>query len=225
MTEPQEREPRLQEDAQGLALVAGDLVLRADFKHLVPRIRPDRLGRELVVRAARIKGADPEKPLKVIDATAGLGEDSFLLAAAGFTCTLFERDPAIAALLRYAMEQGAEDPVLAPILSRLHLVEEDSIPALHEMGVTGDHPDVILLDPMFPARTKSALVKKKFQMLQQLEQPCEDEEELLQAALAARPRKLVIKRPAKGPYLGSTKPDYSLSGKSVRYDCLAFAWD
>ena len=76
---------------------------------------------------------------------------------------------------------------------------------------------------MFPARTKSALVKKKFQLLQQLERPCNDEEELLQAALAAKPRKVVIKRPAKGPYLGGVKPDYSLSGKSVRYDCLVIA--
>ena len=223
MPDPQEREPHLQEDDLGLALVADDLVLRADFKHLMPRVRPDRLGQELVVRAARIKGADPVRPLTVIDATAGLGEDSFLLAAAGFTCTLYERDPIIAALLRDALDRGSSDPELAPILSRIELVEGDSIPALHERGESGKLPDVVLLDPMFPARTKSALVKKKFQLLQQLERPCNDEEELLQAALAAKPRKVVIKRPAKGPYLGGVKPDYSLSGKSVRYDCLVIA--
>ena len=80
---------------------------------------------------------------------------------------------------------------------------------------------MVLLDPMFPARTKSAQVKKKFQLLHHLESPCEDEAELLDAALAARPRKVVIKRPPKGPYLAGKKPSYSLTGKAVRYDVIA----
>ena len=222
MSETQSKEAYLHEDAQGLALVAGDLVLRAGFAHLLPRTRPERLGREMLVKAARVKGMETHS---VIDATAGLGEGSFLLAAAGFSCTLYERDPLIAALLRDALERGAKDPRLEPILSRMRLVEADSIPALQEMGSSGDFPDVVLLDPMFPVRTKKALVKKKFQLLQLLERPCEDEEELLQAALAAKPHKVVIKRPVKGPYLGGVKPDYSLSGKTVRYDCLVIARD
>ena len=81
-------------------------------------------------------------------------------------------------------------------------------------------PDIIFLDPMFPKRQKSALVKKKFQLLQQLEQPCADETELLRAAMGVHPRKIIIKRPLKGPYLAGVKPDYSISGKSIRYDCL-----
>ena len=84
-------------------------------------------------------------------------------------------------------------------------------------------PDVILLDPMFPARDKSALIKKKFQLLQRLEQPCGDEQELLAAAFAAHPHKIVIKRPLKGPFLAERKPDYSLKGKAIRYDCFVIA--
>jgi 16S rRNA (guanine1516-N2)-methyltransferase len=75
---------------------------------------------------------------------------------------------------------------------------------------------------MFPARQKSGLIKKKFQLLQQLEQPCTDEVELLNVALEAKPRKIVIKRPAKGPYLAEIKPHYSISGKAIRYDCFVF---
>ena len=71
--------------------------------------------------------------------------------------------------------------------------------------------------------TKSALVKKKFQLLHHLERPCEDEESLLQAAILARPRKIVIKRPLKGSFLAGRKPDYSLKGKAIRYDVLVFA--
>ena len=91
--------------------------------------------------------------------------------------------------------------------------KEDQIPA----------PGVIYLDPMFPARTKSAAVKKKFQLIHVLEKPCEDEEELLEAALALKPRKVVIKRPVKGPFLAGRKPSYSLRGKAIRYDCFVFA--
>ncbi|MCG4849180.1 class I SAM-dependent methyltransferase, partial [Streptococcus gordonii] len=81
-------------------------------------------------------------------------------------------------------------------------------------------PDVVYLDPMFPERTKSAAVKKKFQLLHHLEQPCADEETLVEAALAVHPRKVVIKRPVKGPLLAGVKPSYQLAGKAVRYDVL-----
>lgn len=73
---------------------------------------------------------------------------------------------------------------------------------------------------MFPARQKSALIKKKFQLLQQLEQPCTDEDALLHAAIASAPYKIVIKRPLKGAWLADRKPDYSLKGKTIRYDCI-----
>ena len=43
---------------------------------------------------------------------------------------------------------------------------------------------------------------------------------LVKAALAARPRKVVIKRPVKGPLLAGMKPSYQLAGKAVRYDVL-----
>ena len=181
---------------------------------LLPRLRPDRLGRELLVRAARVRGV--EAPTAV-DATAGLGEDSLLLAAAGFTVTMFEKDPVIAALLRDALERAASDPQLAGVAARMTLVEGDSVAGLRELDFS---PDVVFLDPMFPERTKSAAVKKKFQLLHHLERPCDNEEELLDAALAARPRKIVIKRPPKGPWLAGAKPSHSIAGKAVRYDVI-----
>ena len=204
----------LRRDDEGLALVGDGMVLRADFMRLLPRLRPDRLGRELLVRAARVRGV--EAPTAV-DATAGLGEDSLLLAAAGFTVTMFEKDPVIAALLRDALERAASNPQLAGVAARMTLVEGDSVAGLRELDFS---PDVVFLDPMFPERTKSAAVKKKFQLLHHLERPCEDEETLLSAALAAGPRKVVIKRPPKGPWLAGARPSHSLAGKAVRYDVI-----
>lgn len=206
--------PVLRRDADGLALVGDGMVLRADLSRLLPRLRPDRLGRELLVRAARVRGV--EAPT-AIDATAGLGEDSLLLAAAGFRVTMFERDPVIAALLRDALARAGSVPGLADACSRMTLVEGDSIAGLRRLEAA---PDVVFLDPMFPERTKSAAVKKKFQLLHHLERPCDNEAEMLDAALAARPRKVVIKRPPKGPLLAGARPSYQVAGKAVRYDVI-----
>lgn len=208
-------ELRLRLDGDGLSLRAGEQVLRGDFTRMLPRIHPARLGGELLVRAARVRGED--RPLTALDATAGLGEDALLLAAAGFQVTLYERNPAIWALLRDALDRAAALPELAETVARMDLRLGDSVAAMAALETA---PDVILLDPMFPERRKSALVKKKLQLLQRLEDPCGDEAGLLQAAMAAGPRKLIVKRPPKGPYLAGVKPDHSLTGKAVRYDCF-----
>ena len=198
-----------------LALAGGGMELALDFADDLPRLRRGAVERELLVRAARVRGVD--HPLAV-DATAGLGQDALLLAAAGFRVMLFERNPVMAALLRDALERAAEHPALADIVARMTLSEGDGIAGLAALP---EQPDVVYLDPMFPARRKSAAVKKKFQLLHHLERPCEDADDLLRAALAARPRKVVVKRPVKGPHLADVKPSYSISGKAVRYDVIA----
>ena len=202
-------------DESGLSLTDGNLSLRGDFTANVSRLKRSNLERELLVKCAKLKDLD-HSPV-IIDATAGMGEDSLLLAASGFNVILYEYDPVIASLLEDSLRRAAMDPFLKEIVSRMELHIESSIEAMKNMEHS---PDVVLLDPMFPARTKSALVKKKFQLLQQLERPCSDENELFNAALQAKPRKIVIKRPLKGPFLAGIKPDYSLSGKAIRYDCI-----
>lgn len=220
----------LQRDDQGLCLVSNDQVLRGDFTKMIPRVKVNNLSKELLVKAAKIK--DPDRQLWAIDATAGLGEDSLLLAAAGFQVTLYERNPVIYQLLADALERAREIPELADIVSRMTVRNEDSIEALNQLALTLDQnasdtivPDVILLDPMFPERQKSALVKKKLQIIQKLETPCTDEKEIVSAAMKARPKKLIIKRPPKGPWLAGLKPDYSNEGKAVRFDCFVNPYD
>ena len=207
-------------DEEGLALVGEGQVLRGDFTRMLPRIKAGRLNTELLVKAAKIKNAEGE--LTAVDATAGLGEDSLLLAAAGFNVTLYERNPVVYELLRDALDRAAQIPELAPIVERMHAVHADSVAGMQALETP---PDVILLDPMFPARQKSALVKKKLQMIQKLEQPCDDEVTLLLTAMEAKPRKLIVKRPPKGDYLAGLKPDHSIEGKAVRFDCFASPYD
>ena len=258
-------------DAAGLSLTDGDQAMRGDFTKLQKRLQYHNLTHELLVKATKVKGRGK---LRVIDATAGMGEDSLLLAAAGCEVTLFEQDPVIAALLQDTMRRALEEAALHEIVMRMQLVEGDSIDHLRRLGEAGTgsdapednaghacsaltasaatendadvstsgaevttndaaattnsadrtlkRPDVIYLDPMFPERQKSGLVKKKFQLIHYLEAPAENEEALMQAAIAARTFKIVVKRPAKGPYLAGLKPSYSLDGKAIRYDCYVF---
>lgn len=203
----------LRRDSRGLALVGDGMELRGDFARMLPRLRPANLNKELLVRAARIRGV--EGPLSAIDATAGLGEDSILLAAAGYRVTLCERDEVIAALLRDALERAADDARLAELATRMTLVEGDAVATLEQLDAS---PDLVFLDPMFPERRKRGATNKKLQLFRHLERPCENEEELMRAALAVHPRKVVVKRPLKGPHLAGMKPSSSLAGKVVRYD-------
>ena len=207
-------------DEEGLALVGEGQMLRGDFTRMLPRIKAGRLNSELLVKAAKIKKAEGE--LNAVDATAGLGEDSLLLAAAGFRVTLYERNPVVYELLKDALERAAQIPELAPVVARMTAVHADSVAGMASLEAP---PDVILLDPMFPARQKSALVKKKLQMIQKLEQPCDDEITLLLTAMEAKPKKLIVKRPPKGEYLAGLKPDHSIEGKAVRFDCFASPYD
>ena len=205
----------LLEKPQGLTLVGDGLELCGDFSYMIPRLRQTNLGKELLVRAAKLKGF-AGTPLAV-DATAGLGEDSLLLAAAGFNVILCERDPVIAALLNDALSRASKEPGLAKTVARMELYTGDSAVLLRSVQI---NPQVVYLDPMFPEKHKKhALTNKKLQLFQKLESPCSDETTLMQAAFGASPQKIIVKRPLKGPYLAGIKPSYSFAGKVVRYDC------
>lgn len=202
-------------DESGLALVSDNMKLYGDFSKSIKRLKQSNLQKEMLIHAVKIKGE--KENLTALDATAGLGEDSILLAAYGYNVELYEKNPIISELLKDAMERAEKISELKDIIGRMKVHNEDSIIAMQNLKYK---PDIILLDPMFPERTKSALIKKKFQILHKIENPCSDENEMLSSAIKANPKKLVIKRPLKGEYLAGVKPDYSLKGSSIRYDCI-----
>ncbi|MBO7387921.1 MAG: class I SAM-dependent methyltransferase [Lachnospiraceae bacterium] len=206
-------ELHLEKNGDFLLLRKGDLTLTADWTADLPRLKQSNLEHEILIKAVRIKGHTA--PLKVLDATAGFGEDSLILAAAGFSVTACERNETIAALLNDARERALKDERLKAIAERIEIVSGDS----KELMKPENGFDVIYLDPMFPERKKSGLIKKKFQLLQLLESPCDDEKELMEAARKATPKKIVVKRPAKGPNLAGMTPSHSVAGKVIRYDC------
>lgn len=186
-------------------------------------------GGELIVKA--VKGRSKES-LRVIDATAGLGRDSFVLAAHGFEVIAIERNAIVAALLNDGLQRAvhstaAEWSPVADIAARIHLVHADALIYLKNMSVDQQcfieqQPDVIYLDPMFAHAEKAALVKKEMRLFRQLlgEEVC-NEAELLSAARAVAKLRVVVKRAIKAPCLAGVEPAYALSGKAVRFDVYA----
>ncbi|HBE15888.1 MAG TPA: hypothetical protein DCY72_06585 [Ruminococcaceae bacterium] len=200
-------------DDAGLSLVGYGMRYQGDFARMLNRVTKGRLHHEMLVKIAKTK---TEQPI-AIDAAAGMGEDSFLLAAAGYEVYLFERDKVIAALLRDALRRARQDDRLREIVGRMRLIEGDSIERMPKLDIK---PEIVYLDPMFPPRKKSGLIQKKLQLIQKLEQPCADEQELFDAAVSLRPKKIIIKRPLNGALLADQKPSYTVKGKAIRYDVV-----
>jgi 16S rRNA (guanine1516-N2)-methyltransferase len=156
----------------------------------------------------------------VIDATAGLGRDSFLLASLGATVTLLERSAEVFGLLARGLETArAAGPELAEIVSRMTLIHGDARDIL-----PGLRADVVMVDPMHPPRKKAALVKKEMRLLRQLVGTDPDVVELMQAALTCSCKRVVLKWPLRAdPIPRLRKPSYQIVGKTVRYDVFAMA--
>lgn len=170
---------------------------------------------------AKAVGIKPGIYPSVLDLTAGLGKDAFVLATLGCTVTLVERNPAVFSALQKGMEEAKsyareQDAVLANILTRMQLIHQDALDYLASQ--TSLAQQVIYLDPMFPERKKSAAVKKDMLLLQQLVGDDPDSDALLLRSLEAGVRRVVVKRPRIAPWLAKQKPPLAFEGKSSRFD-------
>jgi 16S rRNA (guanine1516-N2)-methyltransferase len=150
----------------------------------------------------------------VLDATAGLGRDSFVLATLGCTVTMKERMPIVAALLENGLERAKLNSEVSDIAQRMTLVYASSI----EDMPLAQQPDVIYLDPMYPHREKSAAVKKEMRVFQSLVGEDLDADALLEPALRLAKYRVVVKRPSYAPPLNNKKPSTSIKMKKNRFD-------
>ncbi len=151
----------------------------------------------------------------IIDATAGFGRDAFVLANLGCQITLIERNPLIATLLKDALQRARANSDIAMVISRMSLLNNDAITYLSQCE---KQADIIYMDPMYPSREKSALVKKEMRLLHKLAGPDTDSEQLLTTAKKVALKRVVIKRPKSAPFVGGQKPSTSIESKNTRYD-------
>lgn len=170
---------------------------------------------ESVAKAIGIKG---KESLNVLDCTAGMGTDSFIMASVGATVTLLERSIIISSLLEDALARGKQEHI--DVCERMQLVQADAIEYL--LKNQGKHNiDVVYLDPMFPHKKKSALVKKEMRAFQLLLGPDNDSAKLLTAAINFAPKRIVVKRPSSAIALDNDHrlaPSMSINSKKHRFD-------
>ncbi len=156
----------------------------------------------------------------VLDATAGLGVDSLLMAAAGCNLTMLERSPVVHALLADALLRARSgEAEIKDIVSRMTLIRGDFLE--HEFegdSSNGKGYDIVYLDPMFQGKKNSARAGKSMYLLQQLITDHSDEELMLEKALGIANKRVVVKRARLTNLAGNRKPDISFSGSSNRYD-------
>jgi 16S rRNA (guanine1516-N2)-methyltransferase len=163
---------------------------------------------------ARAVGLKANRCPFVLDATAGLGRDSFILASLGCRVLLVERSVIIAALLADGLARAARDPELCATLARMQIIQADCL-TLRRLDPA---PDVIYLDPMYPHRSKSALVKKEMRLVRALVGDDGDAPLLLAWALSHQGVRVVVKRPQGAPTLDDSKPGFVITGKNSRFD-------
>lgn len=170
--------------------------------------RKQALGRAIGLKA----GINPT----VIDATAGLGKDAFILAWLGCHVLMVERYPAIAALLYDGLQRAKQDEELSEFIEkRLQLVHQDAQAWLAQLT---EKPDVIYLDPMYPHRQKSALVKKEMRLFREMVGDDDDAPALLQLALTCAKKRVVVKRPKSATLLTSQQPSLQIHSENTRFD-------
>ena len=170
--------------------------------------------RQPLARAMGLKGG--AKP-GIVDATAGLGRDGFVLASLGVQVTLLERSPVMAALLADGLWRARQHADTAAVADNLQLVHTDASEWLRTCPAK-ERPEVVYLDPMYPHRSKSALVKKEMRALRAMVGDDDDAPSLLAAALNCAKQRVVVKRPKGAPPLDGPRPTGEVASKNTRYD-------
>jgi len=173
-------------------------------------------GQALAKAAGFSRGVTPE----IVDATAGLGRDAFLLASLGAHVTLIERSATMHDLLAEGLERAwAEGGRYSETVARMTLIHGDSCTLLPQLN-----PQVVLVDPMHPPRNNTALVKKEMRLIREIVGTDPDAVQLMQVALAAARNRVVLKWPLRAkPMPELPKPSHQISGKSTRYDVFVKA--
>jgi 16S rRNA (guanine1516-N2)-methyltransferase len=165
--------------------------------------------------ARAILGKQPETLPRVLDATAGLANDAYVIAQLGCEVTMLERLPVMAALIEDGLKRAKNDENVAETAQRMQVIHAD---ASQWMNESSQAFEVVYLDPMYPHTNKTAAAKKGMQLLQHLAGADTDSDTLLAAALNTATHRVVVKRPKGAPPLEGPRPHAAIKSPNTRYD-------
>ena len=197
-----------------------------------------------LIRAVSVRNK-PRHETTVIDATAGLGNDAYVISTFGFPMIWIERNPIIYSLLRDGFERITTSTVLSPPTDVHHQQRLFNCQSVREVlnieaceyvpNVASQKVDVIYLDPMFTSESvaKKSTPKKGMQALRSLyhqsqflsisEQIAWERKELDQLIEWARSfasSKVILKRPKTAPKHPLVTHSYSESD-NIRFDAIS----
>lgn len=164
---------------------------------------------------ARAVGIKPGPRPSILDGTAGLGADAFVMASLGCRVTMCERSTIIGALLEDGISRAAMHEKTAGIVGRIKLVVEDTQEYLRRQSETFH---TIYLDPMYPHKNQTALNKQTLRVIRSLVGDDQDGDTLLETARETAENRVVVKRPQKAPLLSATQPSHAILMKNSRFD-------
>lgn len=215
-----------------LSLLKDGLSVAPEWDKLQRRVVNAGRKSELILRAAKIS-ADSQ----VIDATAGFGHDSLILASTGAQVMMLEQEPLMALLLLSEQQRMSAQPNWQKLMARLTIINTDALSYFAQLQKnTTDQAvavNVVYLDPMFPEDSyqdsktgKGAKVGKQMQALHHLAHPPTLDEEMAllnkaQAVVADNQEgrgRVIVKRPQQAPFLSQQNPDESWHNAAVRFD-------
>ncbi|WP_222987457.1 class I SAM-dependent methyltransferase [Psittacicella hinzii] len=170
---------------------------------------------EFVVRSVISKRL-PVGQQYILDATAGFGQDSFLLTTAGANVLMLERNPVIGLLLADGLNRLKNQ---SPEQVNLNLRFPVSITTNAGKNICKSlNFTSVYLDPMYPHKESSAKVNKKMQSIQEIVGLDHDTDDLFRAAQSLNASRIVVKRPKNAPFLGNKETNDSVKSPSHRFD-------
>lgn len=196
-----------------LYLIAGGMKVSPNWQALQQRVVKAGKKSELLLKIAKLQAG-----MTVIDATAGFGHDSLILASTGARVTMIEQSPLLYLLLTFEQQTMQQQPNWQKLMARLDIRCGQAVDVLPTLPKA----DVVYLDPMFPANSYKSAVSKTMQLLHELVAPPTLDEEMALFTTARQQLTtngvVIVKRPKNAPFLANLSPTDSVSNDAVRFD-------
>lgn len=168
----------------------------------------------------------------VFDATGGIAKDAIMMALLGCKVWTCEAHPLIASLVQDGLERVRHLTAYSLLFEQesFNFFAVDALTKLSEFYAKPleQRPDIIYLDPMFPAKVKSSSAKKTMQWLQHIhahtshmypDYSVAEPHELLSMGLKLAQKRVVVKRPLHaGPLTLAPEVSFSRRFQSARFD-------